>query len=79
MYNYSVHLVLKLLKSNAPPSPPPLTSRVLLALKSCQVDALDEDGWTPLHAAVYWGHMEAAELLVMHGADLDAKTKAVRR
>ena len=44
-----------------------------------QIDALDEDGWTPLHAAVYWGHFEAAELLVCHGADLNKKTTVVRK
>ena len=55
------------------------THRVLLCLKSSQimVDTEDEDGWTPLHAAVYWGNMEAAEELVLHGADLTMKTKAV--
>ena len=42
-----------------------------------QLDAEDEDGWTPLHAAVYWGNFLAAEELVAHGADLDKKTKAV--
>ena len=43
-----------------------------------QVDAEDEDGWTPLHAAVYWGNFEAAENLVAHGAQIDKKTKLVR-
>jgi len=54
--------------------------RVLLSLKASQVqvDAVDEDGWTPLHAAVYWGNFEAAELLVTHGAQIDKKTNAVR-
>jgi len=55
------------------------THRVLLSLKSwqIQVDARDEDYWTPLHAAVYWGNMDAAEELVLHGADLEAVTKSV--
>lgn len=41
------------------------------------VDCLDDDGWSPLHAAVYWHNMEAAEILVTHGADLARVTKAV--
>ncbi len=40
-------------------------------------DPRDDDGWTPLHAAVYWGYMEAAEMLVAYGADLMAITKTV--
>ena len=55
-------------------------SRVLLSLKPSQVDidAEDEDGWTPLHAAVYWGNAEIAEDLVDHGADVNKKTQLVR-
>ncbi len=41
------------------------------------VDSLDDDGWTPLHASVYWRNMEAAELLVSHGADITRTTNAV--
>lgn len=51
-------------------------NRVLLSMK-VDVDALDDDGWTPLHAAVYWRNMEAAELLVSHGADITRATKIV--
>ena len=42
-----------------------------------KVDATDEDGWTPLHAAIYWGQMDAAEQLVEHGANVDAVTNNV--
>ena len=58
----------------------PTPSRVLLSLKPSQVDidAEDEDGWTPLHAAVYWGNAEIAEELVDHGADVNKKTQLVR-
>ena len=42
------------------------------------VDAEDDDGWTALHAAIYWGNMDVAEELVMHGADINKKTKLVR-
>lgn len=29
-------------------------------------------GWTPLHLASYFGHKEAVELLLDHGADINA-------
>ena len=41
------------------------------------IDARDDDGWTPLHAAVYWESVESAELLVLSGANMYAKTDAV--
>ena len=41
------------------------------------MNAGDEDGWTPLHAAVHWGNIEIAEKLMANGADLDRKTKSV--
>ena len=50
---------------------------MLLSIKMTDVNAEDEDGWTPLHAAVYWGNMEAAELLVNNGADVNRSTNAV--
>ena len=49
-------------------------NRVLLSCDNIVIDAIDDDGWTPLHAAVYWGHMEVAELLVEHGANMNAIT-----
>ena len=42
-----------------------------------QLNAEDKDGWTPLHAAVFWGNMEIAEQLVQSGADLMRMTQAV--
>ena len=48
--------------------------RVLLSSENIVIDAVDDDGWTPLHAAVYWGQMDAAELLVEHGANVNAVT-----
>lgn len=64
----------------APPPPPKQNSSVLLSLKSSQIDidAEDDDGWTALHAAVYWGNMDIADELVMHGANVNKKTKLVR-
>jgi hypothetical protein len=31
--------------------------------------------WTPLHSAVHGGHMPVTELLLSHGADVQAKTE----
>ena len=50
---------------------------MLLSIKGFDINPKDDDGWTPLHAAVYWGSMEAAELLVLSGANVYAKTNAV--
>lgn len=50
--------------------------RVLMEMK-VDIDPLDDDGWTPLHAAIYWRNMEAAELLVSHGADITRTTVSV--
>ena len=53
--------------------------RVLLSQQSIvnTVDCRDEDGWTALHAAVYWEHMEAAAMLVKKGASINLVTKTV--
>lgn len=34
----------------------------------------DNDGWTPLHVATFWGHQKAIEILLEHGADINLKT-----
>jgi len=47
---------------------------VLLSTDGVNTDPVDDDGWTPLHAAVYWGNMDAAELLVEKGANVNAST-----
>jgi ankyrin repeat protein len=39
------------------------------------IDGRDEDGWTALHAAVYWENMEAAIILVKKGASINLVTK----
>ena len=36
-----------------------------------EVNAKDEDGWTPLHLAAEEGHKEIAELLIDKGADVN--------
>ena len=40
------------------------------------VNAKDEEGWTPLHKAANARHKEIAELLIAKGADLNAKIEA---
>ena len=45
----------------------------LLELGS-DVDAKDSHTWTSLHLAAWNGHLEAAELLIRHGAEINAKT-----
>ena len=39
------------------------------------VNAKDEDGYTPLYAVAGGGHKEVAELLIAKGADVNAKDK----
>ena len=38
------------------------------------VNAKDNNGWTPLHEVAWWGYTEIAELLIAEGADVNAKT-----
>ena len=47
---------------------------MLVSCENVIVDEIDDDGWTPLHAAVYWGQMDAAEKLVEYGANVNAIT-----
>lgn len=44
----------------------------LLAQDAGPINAIGPGGWTPLHLAVYFGHREAADLLLAHGADVHA-------
>ena len=39
------------------------------------VNAYASDGWTPLALAAYFGHREAAQRLLAHGADMHAYSK----
>ncbi|VVC31849.1 Hypothetical protein CINCED_3A016956 [Cinara cedri] len=45
----------------------------LLIQAGADVDCQDYDGWTPLHAAAYWGQKEACEILVEHFCDMKKK------
>ncbi|XP_025195515.1 protein phosphatase 1 regulatory subunit 12C isoform X3 [Melanaphis sacchari] len=45
----------------------------LLIQAGADVDCQDYDGWTPLHAAAYWGQKEACEILVEHFCNMKKK------
>jgi ankyrin repeat protein len=46
------------------------------ALKdSSAVSSFAYDGWTPLHLAAFFGHLEAARLLLAEGADVKAVSR----
>jgi len=47
----------------------------LLDSKKVGLDCMDEEGNTPLHWATVGGHVELTQLLVDHGADVEAKSK----
>jgi len=38
------------------------------------INAHDQEGWTPLHAAVHWEQKDAIKLLAEGGADFEAVT-----
>ncbi|KAI0217868.1 hypothetical protein LSAT2_030329 [Lamellibrachia satsuma] len=46
----------------------------LIAQDPNLVDAVDEDGYSPLHRAAYNGYTEAAQILLENGANVEAKT-----
>ena len=48
----------------------------LLIAAGADVDAKDENGYTPLFNAAYWGRKEIVELLIANGADVNAKIEA---
>jgi ankyrin repeat protein len=45
--------------------------REILAADASQATALSDDGFTPLHLAIFGGQEEAARVLLDHGADVD--------
>ena len=45
----------------------------LLISEGADVNAKDENSWTPLHFAARHGHKEVVELLIAKGADVNAK------
>lgn len=54
----------------------PLVPRILLQC-GADIDKQDIDGWTPLHAAAYWGQKDVVKLLAENLADMDAKNYVV--
>lgn len=44
-------------------------AKILLEECSAEVDSVDYEGWTPLHAAALWGQKDAVALLLRYGAD----------
>ncbi|XP_034950659.1 ankyrin repeat domain-containing protein 49-like [Chelonus insularis] len=48
--------------------------RILLEKNPALVDAVDKDGYTPLHRACYSNNVNILELLLQKGAKIDAKT-----
>jgi ankyrin repeat protein len=52
--------------------------RDLLAENPSLATTYSHDGWTPLHLASFFGHREVVDLLLEHGAPIDARSKSER-
>jgi ankyrin repeat protein len=50
----------------------------LLIRAGANINSIDNDGWTPLHAAAHWDKHDVIKYLMEKNADLDAKNYAVR-
>lgn len=48
----------------------------LVAASSDVINALSKDGWSALHLAAYFGHLEVAKFLISSGADLNLTSKS---
>ncbi len=46
----------------------------LLAADPSLLSTLSTDGWTPLHLAAFFGHLEAAKVLLSRGAAVEARS-----
>jgi uncharacterized protein len=47
--------------------------RDLLTAEPVLVHSHSSEGWTPLHVAAHYGHSQVAEMLLAHGADVNAR------
>lgn len=52
--------------------------RDLLAENPSLATTYSHDGWTPLHLASFFGHRDVVDLLLEHGAPIDARSKSER-
>ena len=48
----------------------------VLCKKGAQVDAIQNDGWTSLHVAIFYGHLEIVKFLCSNGANVNLQTKS---
>jgi ankyrin repeat protein len=51
----------------------------LLLRAGANINSVDNDGWTPLHAAAHWDKHDVIKYLIERNADLDAKNDAVKK
>jgi ankyrin repeat protein len=49
----------------------------VLLRAGANINSVDNDGWTPLHAAAHWDKHDVMTFLLDRNADLDAKNYAV--
>jgi len=56
-----------------------LDTAASLLEQDCDINRADKAGWTALHYAARHGHIKVAQLLLRHGANLDARTNRSRR
>jgi ankyrin repeat protein len=51
----------------------------LLIRAGVNINSIDNDGWTPLHAAAHWDKHDIIKYLIDRNADLEAKNYAVKK